>query len=128
MATKLQNFIDGVFAAPAEGHYIANINPANGEVISLVPDSTQVDVDRAVAAAKAALANPDWNHQYVTPKKRAEWLKKIADGIASAGQAAHAERRHQAIAFVHFSDTPRQRMRGQLHVGHDRRQQMRNAV
>ncbi|RYG66119.1 aldehyde dehydrogenase family protein [archaeon] len=108
MTTKLRNFINGEFVAPIEGQYIENINPANGEVISLVPDSNHLDVNKAVAAAKDALAHPDWNHQFVTPRRRADWLKKIADGIeARLEEFAQAESRDTGTVYhVEGSDSP----------------------
>ena len=44
-----------------------------------------------------------------------------------AGDIAHAHRRHQLVALLHLGDAPVQRIGGLLHVGDDRRQQMRNA-
>ena len=91
---RLPNYIDGEFVAPAEGKYIENINAADGSVISYVPDSNDPDVKRAVAAAKRALASPEWNTNYQTAKKRSDWLKKLADGIeARLEQFAQAESR-----------------------------------
>jgi acyl-CoA reductase-like NAD-dependent aldehyde dehydrogenase len=91
---RLPNYIDGEFRPPVEGKYIENINPSYGTVISYVPDSNAPDVDLAVAAAKRALASSEWNANVVTLKKRAEWLKKLADGIeARLEQFAQAESR-----------------------------------
>jgi betaine-aldehyde dehydrogenase len=50
----LQNFIDGEFSAPVEGGTEPVVNPANGQTIAQAPLSTAKDVDRAVAAARAA--------------------------------------------------------------------------
>ncbi len=41
---------------------------------------------------------------------------------------AHAEFRHPLVAFLHLAHRPFQRDHGLLRIGHDRRQQMRNAV
>jgi aminomuconate-semialdehyde/2-hydroxymuconate-6-semialdehyde dehydrogenase len=51
----LRNFIGGAFAAPAGGGYLADVDPSTGERIADVPDSGPEDVERAVAAAQAAL-------------------------------------------------------------------------
>lgn len=103
-ALRLPNYIDGEFRPPIEGKYIENINPSDGSVISYVPDSNAPDVDLAVAAAKRALASPEWNANVVTLKKRAEWLKKLADGIeARLEQFAQAESRDTGKRFFHFS-------------------------
>ena len=50
---KLQNFIDGESVDSADGATEEVTNPANGEVIADMPLSTEEDVNRAVAAAKA---------------------------------------------------------------------------
>lgn len=98
---RLPNYIDGEFEAPAEGKYIENINPTDGSIISYVPDSNAPDVDKAVAAAKKALTSTEWNVNYVTAKKRSEWLKKIADGIeARLEQFAQAESRDTGMSFT----------------------------
>ena len=49
----LQNFIDGEPVEPAEGRREPVVNPATEETIAEAPESTQADVDRAVAAAHA---------------------------------------------------------------------------
>ncbi|PZG07027.1 aldehyde dehydrogenase family protein [Nonomuraea aridisoli] len=53
------------------------INPATGEVIAQVPDGTPADVDRAVAAARAAF--PGW--AAVDPAERARIVGRVADGL-----------------------------------------------
>jgi aminomuconate-semialdehyde/2-hydroxymuconate-6-semialdehyde dehydrogenase len=56
---KLENYINGELVAPVSGEYLDNFNPATGEVYSLIPDSDERDVSRAVAAAKNAF--PVWS-------------------------------------------------------------------
>src|SRR5215218_10742091 len=73
--SKLQNFIDGEFVDAAEGATEEVTNPANGEVIADMPLSTEEDVNRAVAAAKAAF--PGWSA--TTPAERATAMLKLAD-------------------------------------------------
>jgi betaine-aldehyde dehydrogenase len=75
--TKLQNFIDGEFVDSADGATEEVTNPANGEVIAEMPLSTEEDVNRAVAAAKAAFA--EWS--VTPPGERATALLKLADLI-----------------------------------------------
>jgi betaine-aldehyde dehydrogenase len=75
--STLQNFIDGEFVDPAEGQTEPILNPATGEAIAQAPLSTAADVDRAVAAAKAAYE--DWSN--TTPGERASALLKLADTI-----------------------------------------------
>ena len=81
MATAIQttrNFIDGDWADPAEGRTDPVHNPATGEEIAQAPSSTQEDVDRAVAAARAAFEG-GWGT--TTPAERATAILGIADAI-----------------------------------------------
>ena len=67
------------------------LNPATGQAIAEVPRGTQADVDRAVAAAKAAL--PAWLD--TTPAERAEVLLALAAAIdANAEELAELESRN----------------------------------
>ena len=49
---KISNYINGEQAPPVDGNYIDNISPTNGEVYSLIPDSSGEDVLLAISAAK----------------------------------------------------------------------------
>src|ERR687897_225538 len=70
-----QNFIDGEWVDAASGETFESTSPADGETIGVFPKSTAEDVDRAVAAAKAAYE--DWR---LTPApKRAEVLDRFAN-------------------------------------------------
>jgi betaine-aldehyde dehydrogenase len=73
--TKLQNFINGEFVDAADGATEEVTNPANGEVIAEMPLSGEEDVNRAVAAAKAAF--PGWST--TAPGERATAMLKLAD-------------------------------------------------
>ena len=55
-----QYFIANGWHDPASGQYFDSENPAIGEVWAQVPDCNQDDVDRAVAAAKAAFYEGPW--------------------------------------------------------------------
>jgi 1-pyrroline dehydrogenase len=72
-----KNFVGGEWVDAAEGGIEQIVNPASGEVIAEVPKGTEVDVDRAVQAAKQAY--PEWRE--TTPGERAEVLLKLADVI-----------------------------------------------
>jgi 1-pyrroline dehydrogenase len=74
---QLQNLVGGEFVDAVEGGTAEIINPSTGETIAEVPEGTQADVDRAVAAAKKAW--PEWRE--TTPAERAEVLLKLADLI-----------------------------------------------
>lgn len=79
----LANYINGKFQPPFYKDYIYNVNPTNGATIGMIPDSNTHDINQAVDAAKEALNNPNWNHNYISQKKRSEWLNRIADGLES---------------------------------------------
>ena len=55
------------------------INPATEEVIATLPLGTAEDADRAVAAAKAAIASCS----RTTTEERAVYLDRIAAGLAA---------------------------------------------
>eukprot|EP00163_Fabomonas_tropica_P029157 TRINITY_DN6163_c0_g2_i1.p1 TRINITY_DN6163_c0_g2~~TRINITY_DN6163_c0_g2_i1.p1 ORF type:complete len:553 (+),score=176.24 TRINITY_DN6163_c0_g2_i1:634-2292(+) len=66
-ATRTQNFINGQFTDSATDKWIPIHNPATGELVTEVPESTQAEMESAVAAAKAA--QKDWAE--VSPLNRA---------------------------------------------------------
>lgn len=72
-----QNFIGGEWMDAVDGRTTAIVNPATGEPIARVPQGTEADVDRAVAAAKGAL--PGWLE--TTPGERSALLLRLADAI-----------------------------------------------
>jgi aminomuconate-semialdehyde/2-hydroxymuconate-6-semialdehyde dehydrogenase len=74
---KISNYINGKLVAPKSGNYLDNINPAEGKVYSLIPDSDKDDVDVATEAALSAFEM--WSTMAV--EKRADILLKIADLI-----------------------------------------------
>lgn len=74
---RIQNYIGGELIAPTSGQYLNNINPAEGQVYSLVPDSDERDVALAADAARAAF--PKWSAMPV--QERSFILQRIADMI-----------------------------------------------
>jgi betaine-aldehyde dehydrogenase len=106
--TKLQNFIDGDWADPAEGTTEPVLNPATAEPIAEAPVSTEEDVKRAVAAAGRAFEG--W--ATTIPGERALCLLKLADAIeeradeladlesANAGKPRHAFLEDEIPAMV----------------------------
>jgi betaine-aldehyde dehydrogenase len=99
--TRLQNFIDGEWADPAEGAVMEVLNPATGEVMAEAPASTAEDVDRAVAAAKRAF--PEWSGK--PPGERAYALLKIADAIEeNADELADLEAQNAGKPRHNFLD------------------------
>ncbi len=74
---KLRNYINGKFCAPASRKYLENVEPATGRVYSLIPDSDERDVQKAVDAASAA--KKAWGA--TEPEQRAAILNRLADLI-----------------------------------------------
>ena len=50
-------YIDGASVPAASGRTFESINPANGQVIATVAEGDKADIDRAVVAARNAIAN-----------------------------------------------------------------------
>jgi aminomuconate-semialdehyde/2-hydroxymuconate-6-semialdehyde dehydrogenase len=74
---KILNYINGELIEPISKTYIDNINPATGEVYSLISDSDEKDVELAVTAAAAAFL--EWSNMPVS--KRSDILLKISSLI-----------------------------------------------
>jgi aminomuconate-semialdehyde/2-hydroxymuconate-6-semialdehyde dehydrogenase len=84
---RLQNYIAGELAAPADARYLDNFEPATGQVYSHVPDSGDSDLERAVTAAEAAF--PAWGHapaeqRAAVLRRLARLINKNADALARA--------------------------------------------
>ena len=74
---EYQLFIDGKWTAGAEDRWIEVENPATKEIIGKVPRGNAEDVDRAVAAARAAAES--WAAK--APHERSEFLRKLSEVI-----------------------------------------------
>ncbi len=74
---KIENYINGELNARVSGEYLDNYNPAIGEVYSLIPDSDERDVERAVEAAKNAF--PVWSK--MSPEQRHDVLMRVSSLI-----------------------------------------------
>lgn len=74
---KLKNYINGKLVASVGNHYIDNFNPSTGKVYSLIPDSSEEDVNLAAESAEKAF--PKWSDLPV--EIRSGYLMKIADLI-----------------------------------------------
>ncbi|BDH58781.1 aldehyde dehydrogenase [Tsukamurella sp. PLM1] len=77
-------FIDGGFEAPSSAESITVIGAATGDPIGCVPAAAPADVDRAVAAARRAMAPGSawtgWDAQ-----ARADLLDRLADEVEARG-------------------------------------------
>jgi phenylacetaldehyde dehydrogenase len=71
-------FICGEWVPAASGETLAVFDPADGQVIAQVPAGGPADVDRAVAAARAALA-PGSRWKTMTPQERGQLIWRLAD-------------------------------------------------
>lgn len=69
-------YIGGEFAPPADGGMIESIDPSTGEVWAAVAFGGRADIDRAVAAARAALEGP-WGR--IPGHERAALIRRFAD-------------------------------------------------
>ena len=78
MATKSllthRDYVAGGWTEAVDGGVREILNPATSETIAVVPEGTQADVDRAVAAAREA--GPGWAR--LTPRQRSERLFELA--------------------------------------------------
>lgn len=89
----LRHFIAGEFVASDKT--FSNVSPIDGRVLSQVCEADASQVERAVAAAKAAQEGP-WAD--FSPSQRADMLMRIADGI---------ERRFEEFVAAEVADTGR---------------------
>ncbi|WBB67889.1 aldehyde dehydrogenase family protein [Micromonospora sp. WMMD812] len=76
--TATGHWIGGETVAGSAGT-LPVVNPATGDHVAETPAGTAADVDRAVAAARAAL--PSWTA--TTPAERAAVLRSVAAGLAA---------------------------------------------
>jgi (Z)-2-((N-methylformamido)methylene)-5-hydroxybutyrolactone dehydrogenase len=79
LPTTYPMFIGGDFVAATSGETFATINPGTGREWARAPQAGPEDVDRAVAAARAAL-NGDWGS--TSGWERARLLRRLADLVA----------------------------------------------
>lgn len=78
-AIRTQAYIDGEFVDALDGTTFDSFAPATGEVIAKVAACSDADVDRAVAAARAAFNKGEWSR--IAPGDRKAVLNKFADLI-----------------------------------------------
>jgi aldehyde dehydrogenase (NAD+)/betaine-aldehyde dehydrogenase len=93
-------FIDGTSAEPASGETREMVEPATGEPLARTAVASEADVDRAVEAARAALAGP-WGK--TPPNERSRLLHALADAlVANRKELAELEARNvgKAISSV----------------------------
>ncbi len=76
ISTPRQLFINGQWVDAASGQTFATPNPATGETLAQVAEGDAEDINRAVAAARAAFEGP-WSR--MTPSERGRIIWKIGD-------------------------------------------------
>ena len=77
VAKKRQMLINGKWVDAASGKTFPTYNPATGEVLAHVAEGDKEDIDRAVAAARAAFDKGPWRN--ITPSERGRVIWKLAD-------------------------------------------------
>jgi aldehyde dehydrogenase (NAD+) len=102
---QYQHYIGGAWVDAAEGATFDSYNPATGEVWYRAARGSAEDMQRAVAAAKAAFRDPAWRD--LTQTRRGHLIRKLGDLIAE-----NAER----LAVAESTDNGKliREMRGQL--------------
>ncbi|KAJ6186510.1 Aldehyde dehydrogenase [Penicillium mononematosum] len=91
-------FINNEFMQAQEGCTLSIENPSTGEALTCMSAAQKGDVDKAVAAAKAAFEN-DWKS--VSPSKRGQLLNRLADLVErDADDLASLEALDAGILFA----------------------------
>src|SRR5258708_22338297 len=78
-ATPRQLFINGQWAQAASGKTFATPNPATGQTLANIAEGDAEDINRAVAAARAAFDDGPWGT--MTPSERGRIIWRIGDLI-----------------------------------------------
>ena len=90
LARKPALFINNQWVGSTHGATIAVEDPSTGKEIGRIVDASDADVDRAVAAARAAFDDGRWSN--LPPNQRERIINKLADLIEShAAQFAELE-------------------------------------
>src|SRR6185312_4280685 len=76
---RTKAFINGNYVESASGSTFDSINPGTGKLLARVVSGDTEDVNRAVAAARAAFRKGVWANQ--APKERQKVLKRFAELI-----------------------------------------------
>jgi betaine-aldehyde dehydrogenase len=85
--TDYPMFIDGASVPSSSGRWIEVRSPATRELVGRVPEGTAADVDRAVAAARAAFKDGRWHRlllgeRVATLNRLADLIDRDADDLA----------------------------------------------
>src|SRR5215467_2636942 len=100
--TEVKNydvFISGEWTKSESGKSFEVYDPSTEEVIAQVPDCNAGDVNRAVAAAKAAFEEGPWSS--TTPQERGRVLFRLANKVReNLGMLAELECRNTGKPIV----------------------------
>ena len=96
--TTYRMLIGGERVAAEDDRLLDSIDPSTGDVWARVPDASAADVDRAVAAARAAFTGPAWAG--LTATARGRLLLRLADLTDEHADelAAHRDARQRQAA------------------------------
>src|SRR3984893_14964606 len=96
---RYRMFIGGEFADGHRGTSFPVMDPSTEEIIAEVPDADETDVNRAVAAAKAAFESGPWPQ--TTAQGRARILFRFAEGVRKeSAKLAELESRNSGKPIV----------------------------
>lgn len=73
------NFVDGREIEAGRGVMLDVRNPATGDVIARIPNSTAEDIDRAMKSARAAFEGEAWGG--MDTRARAKLVNRLADAF-----------------------------------------------
>lgn len=103
---KISNYIGGKHCEPHNQEYIDNVDPATGEVYSLIPNSSSEDIETAVLSSQEAF--PLWSSMGI--EKRSAILMNVADKIESRLEefvAAESKDNGKPLSLARNVDIPR---------------------
>jgi aldehyde dehydrogenase (NAD+) len=103
MKTYERLFIGGEWVVPSSSAKIEVVNPHSEEVIARVPEAREADVDRAVAAARAAVDDGPWPQK--NPVERADAMARILGVLQSRSDelaVTITEEMGSTISFSHM--------------------------
>jgi betaine-aldehyde dehydrogenase len=96
---RYQMYINGEFVESQSGKYFPVVEPSTEEILAEVPDADEKDVNRAVAAAKAAFDSGAWPQS--TAQERGRILFRLAERVRKeAGALAELEARNSGKPIV----------------------------
>ncbi|HEY6823438.1 MAG TPA: aldehyde dehydrogenase family protein, partial [Steroidobacteraceae bacterium] len=107
LARKPALFINNEWVSSTHGATLVVEDPSTGREVGRIVDASDADVDRAVAAARAAFDDGRWSN--LPPKARERALNKLADLIeANAAEFAELEAidNGKPVGFAKMIDVP----------------------